>query len=142
MRPDPSHDPAIEAVEELSNVGAFVILAPAPQEWIKFRNQLLGLQRYPPFGSLPYLIHETTNRLLLGVRIQRTLSGLTTNLARRQMKLLLPALDFVAEELEAVLDTVCFDTASKYLQVIFGVAIVVVLCLMVPAERNLKNKPE
>jgi len=35
-----------------------------------------------------------------------------------------------------------FDTASRFLQVIFGVAIVVVLCLMVRAERNLMSKQE
>jgi hypothetical protein len=40
-------------VEERSDVGAFVILAPSPQQRVKFRNQLLGLQRYLPFGSLP-----------------------------------------------------------------------------------------
>src|SRR5207253_3535641 len=48
---------------------------------VKFRYQLLGLQRYPPFGSLPHLFHETTDRFLLGIRIQRSLSDLTTNLA-------------------------------------------------------------
>jgi len=53
MRPDPSYDPAVESVEELTNVGAFVILAPSPQERVEFRDQLLGLQRCPPFGSLP-----------------------------------------------------------------------------------------
>jgi hypothetical protein len=31
MRPNPSPDPAIESMEELTNVGAFVILAPTPQ---------------------------------------------------------------------------------------------------------------
>jgi len=36
-------------------------LAPAPQEWIKPCNQLLGSQRCRPLGALPYLIHETTN---------------------------------------------------------------------------------
>ncbi len=56
MRPDPSYDPAVESVEELTNVGAFVILAPSPQERVEFRDQLLGLQRCPPFGSLPYLL--------------------------------------------------------------------------------------
>jgi len=104
MRPDASPDPAVETLEELSDVGAFVVLAPAPQERIKFRNQLRGVQRSQPFGSLPDLIHETTDRFLLGIRIQRTLSGLTTNLTRRQMKLPLPTLDFVAKELEALAD--------------------------------------
>ena len=102
--PNASPDPAVETLEELADVGAFVILAPTPQEWIKPRNQFLGSQRCRPFGAFPYLTHETTNRLLLGIRVERTLSGLTTNLAAGQIKLPPPALDFVAEELEAVSD--------------------------------------
>ncbi len=101
MRPNASPDPAVEALEELADVGAFVILAPTSQERIQFHNQLLGFQRPRPFGAVPYLIHETADRLRLGIRIQRILSGLTTNLARRQMKLSVSELDFVAEELEA-----------------------------------------
>jgi hypothetical protein len=34
-----------------------------------------------------------------------------------------------------------FDEASKYLQVVFAVAVIVVLCLMVRAERNMLNRP-
>src|SRR5438876_9605018 len=34
MRPNASPDPAVETLEELADVGAFVILAPTPQEWI------------------------------------------------------------------------------------------------------------
>ena len=104
MGPDSSEDPTIETVEELSDMGSFVILAPTPQKRIKFCNQFLGLQGERPFGSLPYLIHETTDGLLLGVRVQRTLSGLTTNHALRKTHLPLPAIDFVAQELEALLD--------------------------------------
>src|SRR5260370_16240265 len=104
MRPDAPPDPAVETLEEFSDVGAFVILAPPAQERVELLNQLLGLQRHCPFGSLPYLVHETTDRLRFGIRIQRILSGLTTNLALGQMKLSVPALDFVAKELEAVPD--------------------------------------
>ena len=104
MRPDPTDDPSIETVEELSNVGALVILAPAPQKWIQSLDQLLGLQRQRSLGSLPHLIHETMNRLRLGIRIERTLPGSTPYLALRKFQLPLPALDLVAEELEAVLD--------------------------------------
>jgi hypothetical protein len=50
------------------------------------------------------LIHETTDRLVLGVCIQRTLSGLTTNLVVGQMELPPPGLDFVAKEFETVPD--------------------------------------
>src|SRR5260370_14832070 len=104
MRPDSPPDPTVETLEEFADLGAFVILAPTPQERIQLRNQLLGPQRSPPLGSLPHLVHETPDRLLLGIRIQRILSALTTNLALRQMKLSIPALDFVAKELEAVPD--------------------------------------
>jgi hypothetical protein len=45
MRPDASLDPAVESLEELADVGAFVILTPAPQERIKPRDQFLGFQR-------------------------------------------------------------------------------------------------
>jgi len=91
-------------LKEFSDLGAFVILAPTPQERIQLCNQLLGAKRSPPLGSLPHLVHETPNGLLLGIRIQRIPSGLATNLALGQMKLSVPALDFVAEELEAVPD--------------------------------------
>jgi len=104
MRPDASPDPAVETLEELADVGAFVILAPTPQKWIKPRNQFLGSQRCRPFGAFPYLIHETTNRLLLGIRVERILSSLTTNLVAVPITLPPPALEFVAEELEAVSD--------------------------------------
>ena len=96
MRPDAPPDPAVETLEELADVGAFVVLAPPSQERIYLLNQLLGLQRNSPLGSLPDLVHETTDRFLLGIRVQRTLSGLTTNLALGQIELPLPALDFVA----------------------------------------------
>ena len=75
MRPDASPDPAVETLEELADEGAFVILAPAPQEWIKPRNHFLGSQRCRSFGALPYLVHETTNRIRLRIGIERILSG-------------------------------------------------------------------
>jgi len=42
MRPYPSHDPAIEFVEECPDVGALVILAPSPQGRIQFPNHFLS----------------------------------------------------------------------------------------------------
>ncbi len=104
MRPDPSPDPAVEPMEELTNVGAFVILAPIPQEGVKPGNQFLGFQRQSPFGSLPYLVLETLDRFCFGICIQHSLSHLTTNLALGKMKLSLPTLDYVAKELETMLD--------------------------------------
>jgi hypothetical protein len=101
MRPNASHDPAIQTVEEPSDVGALIILAPTPQQRVEFRNQLLGLQRHLPLSSLPYLVHETTDRLRPRVRIERTVSDPATNLAFGQVKFPNPALDFVAQKLEA-----------------------------------------
>jgi hypothetical protein len=74
------NNPAIESAEEQSHMGSFVILAPPSQERVQLLDQPLGLQGHLPLGALPYVVHETTDRLLLGVRIERTLSGLTTNL--------------------------------------------------------------
>jgi hypothetical protein len=104
MRPDPSPNPGIEAMEEPANVGAFVILAPTPQQWVKLRNQLLGFQRNGSLGPQSYLVHETMNRLLLGICVEHSPSHLTTYLALGETKRSLPALDEVAKELEAVLD--------------------------------------
>src|SRR5947207_15939415 len=102
MRPNASPDPAVETLEELADVGAFVILAPTPQEWIKPHNQFLSSQRCRPLGAFPYLIHETTNLLLLGIRVERILSGMTMNLIARQIKLTSRHIEFVAEELESI----------------------------------------
>ena len=93
VRPNAAGDPTIEPMEESSDVGAFVVLAPTPQEWIKVCNQLLGGQRSRSMGSLPHLLHETADRFRLGIRIQRTLSGSATNLALGQIVLSIPALD-------------------------------------------------
>ena len=104
VRPNTPSDPTIEPVKESSNVGTLVILAPTPQKRVEFRNQLFGFQRNPPLGALPYLVHDTTDGLRLGVCIECTLSGLATNLALGQIKLPLPALDYIAEELKAIPD--------------------------------------
>jgi hypothetical protein len=66
MRPDTSSDPTVELVEELSDVGALVILAPTPQNRIQLGNQLSGAEGHTTLGTLPHLILETTDRLLSG----------------------------------------------------------------------------
>src|SRR5215510_9082849 len=104
MRPDATDNPTVESVEEVADVGALVVLAPAAQERVEPRNQLLSRQRRLPFRTLPYPIPEATDRFLLGIRIQRPLSGLTANLAHGQSQLRRPALDFVAQELEPMPD--------------------------------------
>src|SRR5271167_4674919 len=98
MRPNPSQDPSVELVEEPSNVGSFVILTPTPQQWIQILDQLFGLQRYVPLRPLSHLVHETTDRLLARIGIQRTRTDPATNLALGEIEFPLPALDLVAQE--------------------------------------------
>src|SRR5580700_2948660 len=50
MRPNAPHNPAVEPVEELSDVGSLVVLAPSPQDRLQFLNQLLGLKRHTSAG--------------------------------------------------------------------------------------------
>jgi len=85
MRPNPSHDPTIQTVEEPSDLGPRVIRAPPPQEWVEFLDQLLGFQGHVALGSLPDLVHETTDRFLARIRVQRTRTRLATDLALGQM---------------------------------------------------------
>jgi len=69
LPPDSSYLPAVETMEELSDVGAFVVVLPPARN--SGLSSAIGVQRSQPFGSLPDLIHGTTNRLRLGIRIER-----------------------------------------------------------------------
>jgi hypothetical protein len=65
--PDSSYLPAVETLQERSDVGAFVVL---PQLRNGELSSAIGVQKSQPLGLLPELIHETTNRLRLGIQIQ------------------------------------------------------------------------
>src|SRR5882724_6235463 len=67
VRPNTPHDPAVEFVEERSDVGTLVVLAPPTQCWIQLLDQLLGLQRGTSPRQLPHPISEAPDRLLCGV---------------------------------------------------------------------------
>ena len=69
MRSNASHNPAVEPVEELSDVGSLVMMSPAPQHRIQFLNQLRGPERHASAGKPTYLIHEVPDRFLPGIRI-------------------------------------------------------------------------
>src|SRR6266851_3254702 len=103
MRPDASPNPAVESVKELADMGSLVIIPPPPQDRVQLGNQLLGLQRYTPSGARTHLVHETSNRFLARIRVKRSRFCTATNLVRRKPQPS-PALDFVAEKLESVLD--------------------------------------
>src|SRR6202034_2794756 len=101
MRPNAPHDPAVEPVKELSDVGSLVVMAPAPQDRIQLLNQLLGFKRHASAGQRAYLIHETADGILAQNRGTRP--GVTHNadLARRQPELL-AALDLVPKKFESL----------------------------------------
>src|ERR1700676_2010052 len=103
MRPNEPHDPAIEPVEELSDVGSLVVMTPPSQHRIQFLNQLPGLERNASPGKRAYLIHEMADRLLSRDSIQFPRLSTTANLAQRQPELL-AALDFVPKKLESLPD--------------------------------------
>ncbi len=103
VRPDASHDPSVDLVEELSDVRTFVVLAPTSQERVQRFDQLLGRQRHTPLRALTHLIFETPDRFLARVGIEPTRACPAADLSRRKKKSL-PALDLAAEELEAVLN--------------------------------------
>src|SRR5258708_23977120 len=84
MRPNAPHNPAVEPVEELSDVGSLVVMSPPPQHGIQFLNQLSGSERHAPTGKRAYLIHETPDRFLPRDRIQLPRLSTTADLARRQ----------------------------------------------------------
>src|SRR5215470_2861420 len=103
MRPNASHDPAVEPVEERSDVGSLVVMAPPAQHRIEFLNQLLGLKWYASPGKRANLIHEAADRFLPRDSVQFPRLSTTANLARWQPKLL-TALDLVPKKLESLPD--------------------------------------
>src|SRR5215471_15289525 len=95
MRPDPAHNPTVKSVEELSDVGPLVVMAPPSQYQVQFLNQLLGRQRYASLGKLAHLIHEAVDRFLSGICIQCPRPDTTADLVGWQPELPLSALDLV-----------------------------------------------
>src|SRR4029077_558864 len=94
VRPNAPHNPAVEPVEERSDVGSLVVMTPPTQHRVEFLNQLLGLKRYASPGKRAHLIHEAADRFLPRNSIQFPRLSTTANLARWQPKLL-TALDLV-----------------------------------------------
>src|SRR5471032_239035 len=72
MRPDSPHDPSVEPVEDPSDVGALVVVPPAPQDGIESCNQFARTKRDAPLRKTTHLIHEPLNRFLPRIRIKST----------------------------------------------------------------------
>jgi len=81
MSADAPHDPAVESVKKLSDVGSLVVMSPTPQYRIQCLNQLPGPQRYAPSGKRADLIHESTER---SRHDSLTRSGIEHLLVRRE----------------------------------------------------------
>jgi len=69
MRPNSPHQPAIELVEELSDVSPLVVVAPTTHDGVDLFYQLLSAHRSVPPREPAYLIPEVTDRFLPGKRI-------------------------------------------------------------------------
>src|ERR1700685_1234062 len=69
VRPDAMDDPAIEPAEELSDVGALVVIAPSPYYRVEVCDQLRGRQRNAPLSPRAHLIHKATDRFYFWVRV-------------------------------------------------------------------------
>ena len=69
VRPDTMYDPAVESAEELSDVGALVVISPSPNYRVEVRDQFQSTQWHAPPSSLTHLVHEAMDRLPLRIRI-------------------------------------------------------------------------
>jgi len=81
MRPDSPHDPTVELIEELSDVGSFVVLTPPPHSGLSLSISSLVFRGTRRFVRLPNLVPETSDRLITRIRVERTRTCLATNLA-------------------------------------------------------------
>src|SRR5258708_24559378 len=69
MRPNSPHQPAVELVEELSDVSPLVVVAPTTHDGADLFYQFLGAHRRVAPREPAYLIPEVTDRFLPGKRI-------------------------------------------------------------------------
>src|ERR1700757_3487845 len=102
MRPDPPHQPSIEPVEELSDVGPLVVVAPTTHDGIDLLYQLLSAHGCVTSCQPTNLLLEVVDRFLSGISIKRSPSGTRLDLACRQVHRPASLLDLVPEKFEAM----------------------------------------
>src|ERR1700687_5643328 len=102
IRPEAPHDPAIELMEEPSDVSALVMLAPATQDGIDLLDQLRSRHRRAAARQSANLVLEVADRSLPRVGVQRSRLLATFDLAVRKPHRPTAALDLVAQKFEAV----------------------------------------
>src|SRR5215469_17701210 len=72
VRPDPPHQPAVEPVEELSDVSPLVVLAPTAEHGIDLLYQLASGHGGGPAGEPTNLVLELVYRFLSRISIRRS----------------------------------------------------------------------
>src|SRR6516165_8301196 len=102
VRPDPPYQPSVEPVEELSDLGPLVVVAPATHDGIDLLYQLSSGHRCATSREPTNLLLEVVDRFLSGIGIERSPSGTRLDLACRQVHGPAPSLDLVPEKFEAV----------------------------------------
>ena len=100
MRPEAPHDPAIELMEEPSDVSALVMLAPATQDGIDLLDQLRSRHRRAAARQSSNLVLEVPDRFLPRVGVQRSRLLATFDLAVRKPHPPTAALDLVSRPVE------------------------------------------
>ncbi len=103
MRPDAPHDPAVELVEERSDVGALVILAPSPQRWIQFLDQFFGRYRGTTTRERPHPVREAPDRFSCRVSNQPFRVQPAPNSTRRKPALRSAPHNPVPQKIESLL---------------------------------------
>ena len=104
VRPDSPHDPSVELVEELSDVGALEVVPPSAQHGVDLLDQFFGSDRCLSPGKTANLVFEVLDRLFSWKRIQRPRRDSTSDLRGRQIHCPSSPLDLETEKIEAVLD--------------------------------------
>src|SRR6516225_8898594 len=102
VRPDPPHQPSVEPVEELSDLGPLVVEAPTTHDGIDLLYQLPSGHRWATSCEPTNLLLEVVDRFLSGIGIERSPPGTRLDLACRQVHGPAPSLDLVPEKFEAV----------------------------------------
>ena len=102
MRPETTHDPTVETIEELTDAGFAVMQAPAANDRIDLGDQLL--RRHRSFATSPFanLILEVLDRFLARNRIQIAGADATANSLRRELQAARASFDLVPEKLKTV----------------------------------------
>ena len=104
MRPQAPHDPAVELVEESADMGAFVILAPAPQDRIDLLYQLRCRYRRAATRQPSNRVLEVPDRFLPRIGIQRPRLLTTFDLIARQPHRPAATFDLKAQKLKSLPD--------------------------------------